>query len=511
MKKALIALLLVLALPLAGCAKEPVQEELSPPEPPVSTTPVSTPTEFSLPYSPAASLHPITGTSHPNRVLASLVYQGLFELDNTFTAHGVLCSDTSVSVDGLTWTLTLSDAVFSDGSPVTAADVATSLELARSSKLYSRRLSTLRQITANGDGTVTILLSQPNGSLPNLLDTPIIRDKGDGSMPLGTGPYAFVEDDGPLRLARQASAPETAPREIALRPIEGADELIYAFDAGNVSLVVSDLTGTNALGFSSGYEVFRYPTTTMLYVGFQTASGPCRDALIRQAISRSFDRETVTNSLLAGHAAATCLPFSPYSTLYHKGYEEPLAYDPAAVELLRAAGCTTGENGQLYLGRTTLSLTFVVNTDNSFKLSIAEYLAEQLTELGISVDLQKLSWEDYIAALERGNFDLYLGEVTLTADFDLSPLLSQSGALNYGRYTNPETDALLIQLQAANKPDLAQISDAFLEQFQADMPIAPLCFKNHAVLTRWGSISGLTPTRQNPFYHLESLRFDAVR
>lgn len=511
MRKTLIALLLVLSLLLAGCSKKPVQAEVSSPEPSISTVPVSTPADFSLPYYPDASLHPITGTNHPNLVLSSLVYQGLFELDNTFTAQGVLCSDASASEDGLTWTLTLSDAVFSDGSPVIAADVVASLELARSSSLYSQRLSALRQITANQDGTVTIVLSQPNGSLPNLLDTPIIRDNGDGSMPLGTGPYAFVEDEGPLRLARQASAPETVPHEISLEPIEGADELIYAFDAGNVSLVVSDLTGTNALGFSSGYEVFCYPTTTMLYIGFQTVSGPCQDTLIRQAISRSFDRETVTGSLLAGHAAATCLPFSPHSTLYDAEYEAPLAYDPIAGDLLNQAGYYAGEDGQLYHGRSTLALTFVVNTDSTFKLTIAEYLSEQLTDLGISVNLQKLAWDDYVAALETGQFDLYLGEVALTADFDLAPLLSQDGALNYGGYSSEETAALLTRLRAATEDDLTSAAGAFLEQFRTDMPLAPLCFKSHAVLTQWGSLSGLTPTRQNPFYNLEFLRFDAVR
>ncbi len=509
MRKVMISLFLILSLFFTGCTDETVQIPSSP-EPTVSASFVPVPTKFALPYYPSTSLHPITGTNRANMLLSSLVYQGLFELDNTFTAHGVLCSEAYTSEDGLTWTFVLGDFVFSDGSPVTAVEVVSSLELARSSSLYSGRLTDIQRIAAKEDGTVSITLSQPNSALPCLLDIPVIRDPGDGSMPLGTGPYSFVEDDGPLRLARQNSAPETAPEEIALIAIEGADDLIYAFDCGNISLVASDLTGTNALGYSSGYEIFDYPTTTMLYVGFQTNSGPCKDPLIRQAISRSFDRGTVTNSLLAGHGSATCLPFSPHSALYNADYEEPLAYDPAAVELLNAAGCSMGEDDQLYIGRTALSLTFVVNTDNSFKLTIAEYLTEQLIDLGISVDLQKLAWDDYIAALERGSFDLYLGEVTLTADFNLTSLLSKNGTLNYGGYTNTETDALLTQLRAADENNRAQAVTAFLEQFQADMPLAPLCFKDHAVLTRWGSVSGLEPTRQNPFYQLDSLRFDAV-
>lgn len=500
-RRTLTALILILALCLAGCTGETPQPAVEPEASP-SPTPTAVRRDFTLPYYPDASLHPITGNNRSNLVLASLVYQGLFELDNAFTPHGVLCGSSAVSEDALTWTFTLTDAVFSDGTPLTAGDVVSSLELARTSTLYAGRLSDVREITAGEGGTVVVTLTRPNGALPALLDIPVIRDSGNGSMPLGTGPYAFVEDDGPLRLARQSSASETAPEEISLYPVQGADELIYAFDSGEVTLVVSDLTGANALGYSSGYEVFNYPTTTMLYVGFRADGGPCRDALIRQAVSRSFDRDTVTASLLAGYAEATCLPVSPRSNLYSPAHEQAGGYDPAAAAgLLAQAGYTAGEDGLLYQGRTALSMTFVVNTDNSFKLTIAEYLTGQLSDLGVSVELKKLAWDDYLAALESGNFDLYLGEVTLTADFDLTPLLGRDGSLNYGGYANAETEALTEALRAAAEEERPRAAAALLDLFQADAPLAPLCFKSHSVLTQWQAVPGMEPTRQNPFYH----------
>lgn len=506
MRRKLTALTLCLLLCLSGCAEEAV---VTPEEPEVTPTPTVTPepTQFTLPYYPSADLHPILGSNRTNMVLNSLVYQGLFELDHSFTPLGVLCSDYSVSEDGLVWTFTLSDTLFSDGSAVTADDVVLSLESARASTLYANRLSSVQSVLAQADGTVCLTLTEPNGTLPALLDIPVIHDLQDGSMPLGTGPYAFVEDDGPLRLTRTARAPDTAPEEIPLQAIEDADDLIYAFDAGNVSLAVSDLTGSNALGYSAGYEAFDFSTTTMMYVGFQTEQGPCADPLVRQAISRNFDRETVVGSLLAGHGEATCLPFSPSSTLHSTTHEKAGGYDPIGAQtLLTEAGFTKNEDGLLYHGHTPLSLTFVVNTDNSFKLAIAEYLAGQLEGLGIQVTLEKLAWDDYLAALEADAFDLYLGEVTLTADFDLSALLNADGALNYGGYTSAEMDTLVTFLRTSGKGN-----QALLNYFQTDMPFAPLCFKNYSVLTQWRAISGLEPTRQNPFYNLESLRFNATK
>lgn len=508
--KKLPALLLVLGL-LTGCAAQVTQAPVSPQPDTDPDISAAQPQEFSLPYCPNASLHPITGRNQLNILLSSLVYQGLFELDNTFTARPVLCSGASVSEDGLLWTLTLGDHTFSDGSPVTAQDVVSSLELARGEGLYAGRLSGIRRAAAEDDSTVLISLSAPNGLLPALLDIPIIRDNGDGSMPLGTGPYFFVEDDGPLRLARRDGASAAAPAEIPLVAIDAADDLIYAFDCGDISLISADLTGSNALGYSSGYEVFSYPTTCMVYVGFQTGSGACKSAAIRSAISRCFDRGTVAGSIFSGHAAAASLPVSPFSPLYSAGQELSTVYGSEATGLFLQAGCAVGEDGLLYLGRTPLTLTFVVNTDNSFKLAAAEYLAQQLTELGITVELERLTWEDYTKALESGSFDLYLGEVTLTGDFDLTALLTKDGALNYGGFDSPELEALLAALRAAGDGELAQTADALWTQFSADAPFAPLCFKNYAVLTRWGSISGLNPTRQDPFYGFENLRFGAVK
>lgn len=508
MRKALIAFTTALALLLAGCGGSPQPSPSPEPTPtPSQTQPQK---QFALPYQPGASLHPITSNNRANLVLACLVYQGLFELDNTFTPHAVLCSQYSTPDAGTTWNFTVSSAVFSDGSPVTADDVAASLELARRSEIYAGRLADVRRISVSSDSTVTVTLTRPNTNLPALLDIPIVRAGSDGSMPLGTGAYTFVEDNGPLRLLLRSADYPNAPKEISLFPIGAADDLIYAFDSGEVSLVLSDLTGANALGYSSGYESFDHPTTTMLYVGFNTVRGFCRESLVRQAVSLSFDRNTVTTSLLAGHADATCLPLSPRSFLHSESHEKAGAYNPtAAAQLLTNAGFVKGGNDLLYRRGAPLSLVFIVNTDNPFKLSIAEYLVKEMTSLGISVQLKKLPWDDYVAALSRGSFDLYLGEVSLTADFDLNALLGQKGSLNYGGYRSTEFQYLHEQLRRADEGSRNQAAEDLLTRFQTDAPLAPLCFKSHSVLTQWKAVSGLNPTRQNPFYQLESLRFDA--
>ena len=141
----------MLLLLLAGCAKPAPEESPAPSEtlPPPSASPAAEAVPFVLPCYAAASFHPITGGNRTNLTLAGLLYEGLFAVTPDFKAEPVLCSEYTVSEDGLAWTFTLdASARFSDGSALAPADVVYSLNLARQSALYSQRLSEISGVAA---------------------------------------------------------------------------------------------------------------------------------------------------------------------------------------------------------------------------------------------------------------------------------------------------------------------------------------------------------------------------
>ena len=117
------------------------------------------------------------------------------------------------------------------------------------------------------------------------------------------------------------------------------------------------------------------------------------------------------------------------------------------------------------------------------------------------IEVVELPWEDYLAALEAGDFDLYFGEVRLTADWDLTDLLATEGPLNYGGYANEATDQLLQEFSAA--ADRPAAAKRLLAHLQSNAPIAPVCFKNYCVLTHPGVVEGVSPAPSGVFYGLE--------
>ncbi|MEA4934726.1 MAG: ABC transporter substrate-binding protein [Lawsonibacter sp.] len=458
-------------------------------------TPVDIP--FSLSAYPAYSFHPALAENRANLTLIPLLYEPLFQVDSSFQAVPLLCQSDFASEDKLSWTFSLRSGVtFSDGTPLTGDSVASALNIARQAgSHYAQRLRDVTAVTA-AENTVTITLSRPNGDLPALLDIPI--SYGDGNRPLGTGPYVLSDQGDSITLLARTDwwQQKTVPvLEIPLTAASKSDDLVSSFDAGDVGVVDVDLMGTNALGYSGSYETWDYATTDFLYLGFNTQSGLCRTVEVRRALARAIDRDSIAQVDYASHAVAAALPVHPFSPLYDNTLAKALSYDPEqlAAELvsLKVAGH---------------SLVLLVNNENSTKVGAAQRIADQLSAAGLSVTVSKPAFDDYVNALKEGKFDLYLGEVMLTADFDLSPLLGSGNTLNYGRWQDSQGDTLLASLSMAEEAGRQTAATALFAYLNDQVPIAPVCFKNGSVLTQWGRLSGLAPVQGNAFYRLEDWR-----
>ncbi len=540
----LAALLLAAALLLSlmGCQLLPGMESNAS-QPPASSTPDPTPDPtptgtvrpitptprpsaapevFTLAYDPNGSLDPIRSTNAINRELVSLVYQGLFTVDEHFAYENVLAERTQVSWDGLTWTVSLKEGIcFSDGTPITLQQVMYVLNQARNSDVYKGRLANIQSIYA-GDDVLVIGLAVPDSNLPCLLDVPIYQDAG-GPAPLGSGYYVFQQnEDGSLYLTKNPmhAAYASLPWDtIPLVPVADEETRMQAFHSGTVSLVSADLTGLGTLGYAGGQERTTYPTSDMVYAGFQTTTGPCQDPLIRRAISRLLDREGIVAELMNGIGTPSALPVHPASASFSQEVDNRLGADPQAAEmLLEQAGCTRNEeDGLLYWRNSPLTLRILINSGNELRQQIAKRLSASLTELGITAPIEIKVWNQYTAALESGDFDIYLGEVILPADFDFSALVA--GPLNYGGFElgrDGETaeDAvlypLLYQWRGVRQDAKEAAAAALWAEFATSVPFAPICFRTGTLLIRWGMAANVQPTQADLFRHMEEWQTDRL-
>lgn len=495
----LACLLTAICVLLSGCWEDPPMDAAAVPsggEETEADTSVILPAQFSLPYVPDQTLDPLTCADGMQQVVGSLLYEGLFRLDRQLEPQPCLCQSYSYDAASLTYTFVLRSGVtFSDGTPLSAADAADSLRRAQSSPRYGSRLASVTSISA-GEGTLTVTLSAPNTGFPALLDIPIVKSGSESSLtPLGTGPYVLAQEgDGACLTARAdwwGGGGQPVER-IALSAARDRDAMLYQFSSHAVQLITSNLIGTDPISATGNVSYRDADTTVLHFIGINTRRTLFQDSAVRRALSRGINRDMLVSAVLSGHGRAAQAPVSPVSPLYPVSQDVLYSYDGFA-SVMAEAGLASGQ---------TQTVTLLVNAENSFKVSAAEYLAEALSAFDLQIQVEALPWAEYSAALAAGNFDLYYGEVRLTADWNLSPLVGTGGALNYGGWADARTDELLAAFASASDRTAAMAS--LCSHLAEQAPILPLCFGASSVLYQTGVITGLAPTAAEPFYDLTS-------
>ncbi len=474
---------------------------------------VVTDTVFGFAYTDEEKMNPLTTKNKINLELFSLIYEGLFELDENFEPVNILCS--GYEINGNTYRFELKDGVtFSDGTPLRASDVVSSLRLAmQPSSYYASRLTNIANIKADGNSAVLVTVNRYTGNLPRLLDVPIIKSGSDAAkIALGTGAYVLgTNERGNYRLTAREGWHIGKPlpySHIELTKVASSDELVFGFESRDIDVLSVDPTSSNAMQFRGEYELREYPTTIFQYLGFNMSKPSLRNALIRRAIACAIDREATASQDFAQLADVTCLPVHPNCPAYESKIADTLAFSlEKAYNLLASAGFTdTDGDGRLEnQDGGELSLRILVNSENKSRAALAQRISSDLTKIGITASVDEKKWDEYLSALHAGNFDLYLAEVNLSADFDVSRLIRTGGALNYGRYSSSDTDACL---DAFNAATLRKSDEAlrFYNNFVLQVPIAPISFKKNSHMTHRAAFENISFTQRNIFYHFYNWR-----
>ena len=266
------------------------------------------------------------------------------------------------------------------------------------------------------------------------------------------------------------------------------ESLRYRLTSHDIQLVTADLIGTDPITATGNIVYQDVDTTALHYIGLNMARAPMNDAAFRRTLGLGLHHSFLVSAFLSGHAVPTQFPVSPVSSLYPTALERE--YSLTAFSQAVATLETLPQQ----------PLIFLVNEENSFKVSLATRLAADYTAQGIPMEVRPLPWDAYTAALAAGDFDLYYGEVRLSADWDLSALLGTGGALNYGGWADPQTDTYLAAYAAAS--DRAAAMEDLCAHLQAQNPILPLCFKRTSVLMQSNVVDSLQSTAAEPFYGL---------
>ena len=458
---------------------------------------------FTLAYVEEDSLHPFRATTQANLNIVPLVYDSLVRLDSSFTPIPQLASE--VAVNGQSCTISLREGlVFSDGSPLTSADVIYSLNAARAEgSYYAARLANIASITMVDEYTVLVSLSTPDIYFANNLDIPIIKSQSDsgGAMPIGCGRYILVtENVEPHLTVNERWYGETKPgySTIHLLSMPDAETLLYSVKIGTISYIYSDLD--NGDGAQIGTSSVPVVTNNLVYVGVNHGRTYLSNPTFRRAVSLALNRDQIVSKAYSSRGVPSSTPFNPsfYATMQATTQQTSSQID-AANSLLDELGYTErNSDGYRLSGGRVLSFSVLVNSEDSYKRDAANLMAEQLGSVGIQLTVVEVPFSEYTSYINNQNFDFFIGEVHLLNNMDITCLLDSTSQPSLGSSLN---EALLSSYQSMRAGTISM--EEFLEVFSSNTPIIPLLYRS-AVVAFSRSITGnIKATIGDIFYNIE--------
>ncbi len=353
--------------------------------------------EATLGFTLSSGFDPGNASSAVATAVNQHIFEGLVDLD-PITREPYLAlakAQPEGSADGLTYTVSLRDgATFSDGTPVTAEDVAWSFTRVlkpadpAAPPLMQGFIPFIDTVTAKDTTTVEFTLKYPFALfaqriavikiVPKAKTADAAAAKAFDNAPIGSGPFKLdsASKESGVKLSKNAAynGPRPAPVDaMTWNTTTEAAARVSDLQGGRVQAIES-VPYLNVDSLKDKYTVDVKQAFNQVFLMFNTAAAPFDDKRVRQALHYAIDRDAVIKTALNGYGS----PASSYLDEGNKDYQKAATvydYNPdKAKALLQAAGVTN------------LSIQ-MDTTDASIVKDVAPLVVEQWKKIGVNASL----------------------------------------------------------------------------------------------------------------------------
>jgi peptide/nickel transport system substrate-binding protein len=451
---------------------------------------------FSLIYEPLEFVNILQSTKAPTPMLASSSQWSNNFKTLTFTMRS-----------GVTW---------SDGKPLSAADVAYTFNAMKSDKtidlnaLWTADGGPLTSVAVKGSNKVVFTFKSPSQPYFYFVadQTPIVPQHIWSALPqktlhsykdanpVGTGPYQ-VSNCSPqnIKYTRNTHYWQSKPGH----PVPAVDEVDYpAFlsnTPGNLFLSQGQAQwGGQYIPNIQSFYIKKDPAhrhywfPPILNVSLvPNLTNPLLGRLpVRQAIAYAIDKSAVSRLGESGYqkpANQTGVVTPTFQSWFSSSVKQPTFNPGKAQQILKSAGFTKGSDG-IYKDSKGNSLSFTIKTISGYSDWDAslQVITQDLKAVGIKVTVEDENSGPYTSDIESGHFQLaYAGSGGVAATPGPSPYYELRGLLfsgdigstNFSRFKSPSTDALFNKYSSATPAQQKQIINQIQKVMVDQIPLIP--------------------------------------
>lgn len=338
---------------------------------------------------------------------------------------------------------------FHDGTPFTSRDVIASFKriLTDKASLQSPNLENVKEMDAPDEHSFVITLKRVDATaLEDINGRVIMKQAAAEKMgeldnrPVGTGPFKFTswERSGQFVVRRNENYWGAPARidEVIYKSIQEDSARIAALEAGQAD-VISNIPPheIGRLKANPKVRVQAVQGLRPIFLVLSPAYKPLDNVKVRRAITHAIDRERIIKHVLEGTAYPLSGLLSPQVFGYDPG-AKALVYDPdKAKQLLTEAGFANGFEIDYY------SPTGRYPKDRE----VALVIVEQLSRVGIKVNLKTPEWAIFNTDYKNGKYPIYLtGRGSLTDGDTLFQQYFRTGTTKRVLgYSNAKLDEIL--------------------------------------------------------------------
>ncbi|WP_244220308.1 ABC transporter substrate-binding protein [Rahnella variigena] len=413
--------------------------------------------------------------------VTNVIFARLIDWDSQGKLVPGLAESWTVSPDGKTYTIKLRhDLKFSDGSPLTAEDVAFTLTVLYDPKYDGDTDITLAHITGGDEYkqgkadsisglkvidplTLQVTTTQPGATTLQKIGGPVLSKAYYGKgytrgnldylrtlhgKPLGNGPYVYDKYIPGQEIRFHANANYyrgVPPTPRFIYRVTNPSTNFQLFQTGDTDYDAftsrpDDIEQLKMLGFAN---INLYGSSDYSKIEFNVRRPALQDVKVRQALIYGLDRQKLIDVVYQGYGSVAIEPIAPISWAYNTDGVNPYKFDPAqANKLLDEAGWKAGSDGIRVKDGKRLELTLLVSKKvlNDALIPIAK---ENYQKIGVLLKPQVVDFNALMSQRKAGNYDL--------ASFSTSTLNDpHDGVWDYystesteSGYNNPEVDKLI--------------------------------------------------------------------
>ena len=449
-----------------------------------------------------------------DRDVDRLIFSSLIKFDHQGLPVADLAASWGVSFDGLTYNFEIREnALWHDGEPVRAEDVAFTIDLMRDpSSVLPEDLKSFWneiEITALSDKALQIKLPEPFSPFMDYLCFGVLPKHLLGGMtysdiinsefnlnPIGSGPYKFssVMSDGNqitgVVLNANTNYYGKVPflQEYVFKYYPDSASAFNAYLQGAVN-GVSELDKTiltEALR-NPGLSVYSAVKPEIAMVIFNLNNSRVeyfQEKEVRRALLMGLDRRGMINTMLHGQGVIADVPLLPNTWAFYANNPRVDQNLQQAGDILKEAGFLIDQAGSGIRKKEGAEFSFeLVHPEDTYHTLIAEAIKSDWAKLGVSVNLIGVPYDtlvlDYLQPL---TYEAALVDLNYSRSPDPDPYpfwdqAEQTGGQNYSQWENRVASQYLEEARVTNDlGERAKLYRNFQVIFSEELPALPLFY-----------------------------------